>query len=386
MTDAAATPIARYRELLASGELSHDTRQELAVEKLQLIHHRLARYDPRPAGWRGLFRRRGAAPPPRGLYLHGGVGRGKTMLMDLFFETVPAERKRRTHFHAFMAEVHARIDRFRKTDPEMREGDDPIPPLAAELAEEAWLLCFDELEVRDIADAMILGRLFTKLFEHGVVLVATSNQAPGQLYEGGLNRQLFLPVIDLLKDRLDILHLDGVTDYRLRRLATHAVYHAPLDRAASAALDQAFLELTDVERGVPATIPLKGRGLAVPEQARGVARFHFDDLCARPLGSHDYLAICEVFTTLIVAGIPKLGSERRNEARRFITLIDILYDNSINLVCSAATAPEAIYPDGEGNIAFHRTASRLVEMQSRDYIEAPRTTTGGALAGAWESG
>ncbi len=386
MTEAAATPIIRYRALLASGEVAPDTRQELAVEKLQLIHHRLQRYDPRPAGWRGLFRRRRNEPPPQGLYLHGGVGRGKTMLMDLFFETAPGERKRRTHFHAFMLEVHARIDAFRKTDPAERDGDDPIPPLAQALAEEAWLLCFDELEVRDIADAMILGRLFTALFEHGVVLVATSNQAADQLYAGGLNRQLFLPVIALLKDRLDILHLDGETDYRLRRLATGAVYHSPLDAAAEAALDAAFHELTEVARGEPAILEVKGRELAVPEQARGVARFHFDDLCARPLGAHDYLTLARSYRTILLAGIPELGPERRNEARRFITLIDILYDNSINLVCSAATGPDAIYPDGEGNIAFHRTASRLIEMQSRDYIEAPRRAGAGVLAGSSESG
>ncbi len=385
MTEAAATVIGRYRELLASDELSPDTLQELAVEKLQLIHHRLQRYDPRPAGWRGLFLGRRDDPPPQGLYLHGGVGRGKTMLMDLFFETAPLERKRRVHFHAFMREAHARIDRFRKRASGEREGDDPIPPLARELAAEAWLLCFDELEVRDITDAMILGRLFARLFEHGVVLVATSNQAPDQLYGGGLNRQLFLPAIELLKERLDVLHLDGVTDYRLRRLTRHAVYHSPLDEAAARALDQAFLELTDTKRGAPARLEVMGRALEVPEQARGVARFHFDDLCARPLGPVDYLALSDAFTTLVVAGIPRLGPEKRNEARRLISLIDVLYDNRVNLVCSAETAPEQIYPDGDGNIAFHRTSSRLQEMQSRDYIETPRGAPAGALAGAEES-
>jgi cell division protein ZapE len=367
----AQTPMAAYRDLIASAEIEADPAQRLALEKLQLLHSRLERYDPRPAGWAGLFRRRRNDPPPQGLYLFGEVGRGKTMAMDLFFATAPLARKRRTHFHEFMREVHERINHFRSLPEAARDGDDPIPPIAAEIAAEAWLLCFDELEVRDVADAMILGRLFSRLFQEGVVLVATSNQAPDELYAGGINRQLFLPFIALLQERLDVLQLAGPQDYRQLRLAGMSVYHTPLGPESSAALDRAFRRLTDQARGRPDTVQVKGRRIAVAEQARGVARFSFDELCVAPLGPLDYLAIAERFHTLVVDGIPRLGPERRNEARRLITLVDILYDNHIKLVCAAEVAPSALYGEGEGRAAFERTVSRLVEMGSVDYLVAP---------------
>jgi len=369
------TPVQRYRALRRAGELQADPAQELAIEKLEILHHRLAQYDPgQGQGWLTFLRRRSRREPaPEGLYLYGGVGRGKSMLMDLFFDTVALPHKRRVHFHAFMAEVHGRINRFRRTPAAERNGDDPIPPVARDIAGETWLLCFDEFEVRDVADAMILGRLFTQLFEQGVVVVATSNRPPDELYQGGLNRQLFLPFIELLKQKLDVLCLDGKQDYRLARLKGISVYHTPLDATAAAALDAAFLRLTDQARGEPDAVEVMGRTIPVPEQAKGTARFSFDELCGRPLGANDYLAIAERFHTLILSGIPRLRPEQRNEARRLLLLIDVLYDNRVKLVASAAAPPHDLYAAGDGSFEFERAASRLIEMQSADYIDAPHS-------------
>ncbi len=370
-------PLARYRALRRSGELQPDPAQELAVEKLQMLHHRLAQYRPdQGQGWKQfLFGRTQKEPAPEGLYIYGDVGRGKSMLMDLFFDGAPIEKKRRVHFHGFMGEVHARIDKFRKTPSEERArkglGDDPLPPIAADIAEATWLLCFDEFEVRDIADAMILGRLFGRLFELGVVVIATSNRPPDDLYKGGLNRQLFLPFIKELKQRLDVLCLEGLLDYRQARMSGLPTYHTPADEKAGAELDAAFERLTDQRLGEPTEIQVKGRTLVVPQQAKGVARFSFAELCERPLGAQDYLALTRHFHTMILAGIPQLGPEKRNEARRFVILIDVLYDNAIKLVASAETDVDGIYPDGEGGFEFQRTASRLMEMQSAEYFDAP---------------
>ncbi|MBT3534187.1 MAG: cell division protein ZapE [Rhodospirillaceae bacterium] len=363
----------RYRDLRRQGALNADPAQELAAEKLQMLHHRLAQYDPgQGQGWRQfLFGRSKKEPAPEGLYIYGEVGRGKSMLMDLFFDLAPIERKRRVHFHEFMGEVHARIDKFRKTPADQRQGDDPLPPIAGDIAEATWLLCFDEFEVRDIADAMILGRLFGRLFELGVVVIATSNRAPDDLYKGGLNRQLFLPFIETLKERLDVLCLEGPLDHRLARMEGVAVYHTPLNERAATALDAAFLSLTDQHQGEAAEIKIKGRVLVVPQQAKGVARFSFDELCDVALGAHDSLALSEQFHTIILSGIPKLGPERRNEARRFVILIDVLYDNGLKLVASAATGVAEIYPAGDGGFEFQRTVSRLIEMQSAEYFNAP---------------
>lgn len=370
-----SSPLNGYRALVGDGTLTHDDAQELAVEKLEVLHSRLKTYQPgKNGGWRSLFRRE-RQESPQGLYLYGGVGRGKSMLMDLFYASTAFAPKRRVHFHAFMIEVHERVHRWRKLSAAERraegfEADDPIAPVAASIAREAMLLCFDEFQVTDVADAMILGRLFRALLDLGVVIVITSNRAPGDLYEGGLNRQLFLPSIDMLKAEFDVLHLASPTDYRMERIRGMPVYHVPLGPQADRELDESFAALTDQPRGEPVILQvMQGRVLPVGEAAKGVARFGFSELCARPLGAADYLAIADAFHTVILAGIPRMGPEKRNEAKRFVTLIDALYDKRVKLVCSAAARPEELYPAGDGSFEFERTVSRLIEMQSHDYFE-----------------
>jgi cell division protein ZapE len=359
-------PQAAYRALVRSGDLIADPSQALAAEKLQGLSRALLHYKPGngEGGWRarlGLISRPDAAP--QGLYLYGAVGRGKSMLMDLFFAATPMAKKRRVHFHAFMLEVHDRIFRQGK----LVEGDS-IAPVAKAIAAETTLLCFDEFQVTDIADAMILGRLFKKLFERGVVVVATSNRPPDDLYLDGLQRERFLPFIELLNEKLDVLELVGGRDYRRARLAGHPVYHCPLDDAARDALEEAFASLTDGAPGEALTLTVKGRVLTVPRAAKNVAWFTFAALCEQPLGAVDYLALAEHFHTFILEGIPALGPERRNEAARFNTLIDTLYEAHANLVASAEVPPEKLYPAGDRAFEFQRTVSRLIEMQSADYI------------------
>ncbi|MGH6932447.1 MAG: cell division protein ZapE [Dongiaceae bacterium] len=364
-------PIALFRARRSAGSLWHDSAQELAAEKLQSLYKALIHYE-RPAGqtgWRerlGLTRRR--EDPPQGLYIFGGVGRGKSMLMDLFFLAVPIERKRRVHFHAFMLEVHDSLHRHRQDYP--AEGD-ALGPFAQRIANEAWLLCFDEFHVGNIADAMLLGRLFSSLFDLGVVVVATSNAAPDDLYEGGLQRERFLPFIALLKQRLDVLELDGAIDYRLARLKDMTVYHHPLGPNANQSLDQAFERLTDSASGPPTTFNVQGRQLTISAAAKGVARFQFGELCERPLGAADFIAIATHFHTVLLANVPCMRPEHRNEARRFMVLIDALYEHKSNLICSADALPAELYSAGEGSIEFQRTVSRLVEMQSSDYLRRP---------------
>ena len=375
----------RYRALVHDRHFQYDPAQAELADRLDALALQLKGYraEAKPGAFARLIGLK-AAEPPRGLYIHGAVGRGKTMLMDLFFEAVPTPSKRRAHFHAFMADVHARLHERRLAIKRGEvAGDDPIAPVAAELAREESLLCFDELAVRDIADAMILGRLFTALFAHGVVVVATSNVAPDDLYRDGLNRALFLPFIALLKERLDAVELDARADYRLEKLNRAPVYITPLGPKADAALDAAFLALTGHERGEQARIELLGRHLDVPQAIDGVARFDFDSLCRRPLGSTDYLKIAQRFHTVILDHIPIIAASERNEARRFITLIDALYDMRVKLIASASGEPDALYTKTEGEEAFEfrRAASRLIEMRSADYLALPHGRESGAQAG-----
>jgi cell division protein ZapE len=348
----------RYRALVAEKALKPDAEQQAAAQKLDTLARALKSY--KPGGW-SLFKKQVA---PRGLYIWGDVGRGKSMLMDLFFEAARVRAKTRVHFNAFMVQTHARIHAERQKG----ESDDPIPPVARAIASEATLLCFDEFQVTDVADAMILGRLFEQLFSLGVVIVATSNTPPEKLYEGGLNRQLFQPFIALIKERLDVLNLDGAVDYRLQRMAGMKVYLTPLGPDADRAMDEDWRKLTDEDRGTPMELTVLGRELPVPQAARGVARFSFDDLCKAALAAADYLTIAHTFRTVMIDRIPVMGPEMRNEARRFVLLIDTLYDEGVKLICSAAAPPEALYSDGDGAEAFRRTASRLAEMQSADYL------------------
>ena len=363
-------PLPAYRERIARGEIAEDAAQAHVAARLQHLADDLAEW--RPGQKAGPFSRFGfgkKVTPPEGLNIWGGVGRGKSMLMDLFFETAAIAPKRRVHFHAFMQETHERIFDWRQKEKAGTvKGSDPIPPVAGMIAREAALLCFDEFQVHDIADASILGRLFAQLFDLGVVIVATSNRAPDGLYEGGLNRHRFLPFIELVKTKMDVLHLDSATDYRLDRIRGLPVYHTPLGQAADAALDDAFEKLTDAAHGEPMTLSLKGRAVEVPEAMHGVARFSFSDLCTRPLGAADYLKIAQSFHTVIIRDVPVLGAEKRNEAKRFVTLIDALYEAKTKLILSAEAPPSSLYEKGDGAFEFERTVSRLMEMQSADYI------------------
>ncbi len=351
--------MSRYRRALADGALKPDPAQQKAAEKLHALARALARHSARR--FPRFFRK---PSPPRGLYIWGDVGRGKSMLMDLFFDEAAIEPKRRAHFNGFMTDVHARLHVERgKSD-----AADPIPAVARALADEARLLCFDEFQVTDVADAMILGRLFEHLLNAGTVIVATSNVAPSRLYEGGLNRQLFLPFIALIETRMEVLELAGATDYRLHRLSGHPVYLSPLSKEADAAMDAAWRRLTDCTRGSALRLTVFGRTLLVPQAARGVARFSFADLCEKPLAAPDYLEIARQFHTVLVDHIPMLDPTRRDTARRFVLLIDTLYDQGVKLICSAEAQPDRLYPEGDGAEAFRRTASRLAEMQSDDYL------------------
>ena len=370
-------PLPAYRAMLAAGTLQADPAQGRAAEVLQDLWRRTLGYDPHPeqpeqGGFFARFLRRKPVAPeeapagaPMGLYLVGEVGRGKSMLMDLFFATAKVPRKQRIHFHEFMQHrVHARIHAWKR-----QHGDtaDPIPPLADSIAAEAALLCFDEFQVHDIADAMILGRLFQALFARGTVVVATSNTTPDDLFKGRPGRDAFLPFIGLIKRRLEVLVLDSARDYRRARIVEMPTWHMPLGGRADAAMDQAFRDLTGQDHGRPTRLTLLGRAIEVPQAADGVARCDFEDLCGKPLGPADYLAVATHFHTLLLDGIPRLGTENFDRAKRFITLVDALYEHRVKLVASAAASPDNIYERGENAAMFARTASRLHEMQSRDW-------------------
>jgi cell division protein ZapE len=354
-------PLGRaYAELVQAGELKPDIAQQHAVAALDRL---AASLRPRLS----LFGRRDEGPA--GVYLWGGVGRGKSMLMDLAFEHIAVAPKRRVHFHAFMLDVHHRLREARRAE----EGD-PIEPVAEQLANEAKLLCFDEMHVTNPADAMILSRLFGKLIEQSVKVVTTSNRPPRDLYLGGLNRELFLPFIELIEERMLVVAVDGPTDYRLERLAGVKVWHVPNGSEATAALSRAFFQLTDYPVEDRAKVPSEeldvggGRTIHVPKSLKGVAVFSFKRLCGEPRGAADYLAIAQRFHTVIIVGIPVMGSEMRNEAARFMTLIDALYEHKVKLLAAADTEPTGLYPQGDGSFEFQRTVSRLEEMRSAEYL------------------
>jgi cell division protein ZapE len=359
--------LAAYDALVAGGELRPDAEQRAAAERLNMLQAELEAVPPRGSL---LWRLTGRKPEsPRGVYLWGAVGRGKSMLMDLFYDQLHIQRKRRVHFHAFMLDVHARMREVRKS-----EAGDPIPLVADALVADVRCLAFDEMVVNNSADAMILSRLFTALIDRGVTVVATSNRPPSDLYKDGLNREHFLPFIALVEAKLDVMGLNGPTDYRRDRLGDGARWFVPADEAASAALSAAFFRLTDYppeDRAHVPTLDLDlggGRALHVPKALKGVAVFSFKRLCAEARGASDYLAVARHFHTVIIVGIPRMGPENRNEAARFVTLIDALYEYKVKLLASAAAMPDDLYVAGDGAFEFERTASRLSEMQSDDYL------------------
>jgi cell division protein ZapE len=361
--------LAAYDALVAAGELKPDVDQAQAAAKLAEIQAQLEAVPPRGSTlWRFLGRK---PDPVRGLYLWGGVGRGKSMLMELFFDAVQINRKRRAHFHEFMLDIHARL----KVEREKEKGD-PIPAIVEALADEARLLCFDEMVVNNMADAAIMSRLFAGLFDAGVTVVTTSNRHPDDLYKDGLNRQLFLPFIALVLERLDVMALDGPTDYRRDRLGNAQTWLVPNGVKATKALSETFFRLTDYPPEDRAHVPSSdldvggGRMLHVPKSLKGVAVFSFKRLCAEARGAADYLAIARRYHTVMIVGIPTLGPEKRNEAARFVTLIDALYEYRVKLLASADALPDALYPEGDGRFEFDRTVSRLLEMQSEDYLAA----------------
>ena len=385
------TPTVAYRLLEQEGEIRADDDQLRILNYLDRLHGELIGYPEITGKSRGLsikswrfaqmFRWSGGDKKvPRGVYLYGGVGRGKSMLMDLFFEGAPLKSKKRVHFHEFMLDVHARMKVWRSASGKERAAlggraseDDPIPPVARQMAMEATLLCFDELQVTDIADAMVLSRLFGEMMECGVIVVATSNRPPDDLYKDGINRPLFEPFIDRIKADFDIVDLNGPTDYRYDRLKGVETYYSPVNAETTDKLSAAFFRLTDREVAdadkVPsAELSVQGRTIFVPRAARGVAVFSFKRLCANPLGAADYLAIARAYHTIIMVAIPQLSKEKRNEAKRFVTFIDALYEHGVKFLCSADVLPEDLYPAGDGAFEFERTVSRLVEMQSDVYL------------------
>ena len=390
--DTSRSVAARYAALVASGAIAPDPAQLRLTRRLDALEVSLESSDlavkGSALGW--LFQRKAPKREAiRGLYVHGEVGRGKTMLMDLFFEVSRVQKKRRAHFHAFMADVQDRIHRARGDILAGRiKGDDPIQPVAAAIAEETRLLCFDEFAVYDIADAMILGRLFEKLFEAGVVVVATSNVAPQNLYAGGLNRALFLPFVALLQTHVDVEVLSAATDYRMEKTDTDEVWTMPLGPETDLAMEEAWFRLTDHRGGIREEIPFRGRTIVVPQADAGRARFDFVDLCDRPLAAADYLQIARRYHTVMIERIPILGAEKRNAAKRLINLVDALYDCRVKIIASAAAGPDALWAgsDGTETFEFARTVSRLTEMRSEEYAASPHLGLHGGVLVEDEAG
>ena len=367
---------AELEERIARGELRADPLQMECADLLDDLLRGIRDNPPRRKGW---FRPTYIAP--KGLYIWGGVGRGKSMLMDWFFDKAEIKTKQRVHFHAFMLRVHARIDRWRKMSADERRhsedyvrgaGDDPIAPTAKAIAREGLLLCFDEFHVTDITDAMILSRLFEALWKRGMIVVATSNRVPDDLYKNGLNRQLFTPFIDLMKTHLKVWEFGGETDHRLRKLGELKVYYTPLGPEADQGVEAAWQRLIGPMVPRKTCLTVQGRELSLQRVAAGTARASFKRLCEQPLGAADYLRLAQAFHTLIIENVPQMGPDMRNEAKRFVTLIDALYETRTKLIMSAAVEPAKLYVDGTGAFEFERTASRLSEMQSKAYIEAAR--------------
>lgn len=382
-----------YQAQIADGAIEPDAAQAEVAEAYAALDQRLGSYKPQRK--QGLLSRLFSSDKdeaPHGLYIHGEVGRGKTMLMDLFFQHSTVEHKHRAHFHEFMADVHERIYDYRQSIARGEIADGDVIALTANaIFEESWLLCFDEFHVTDIADAMILGRLFAKLFELGTVVVATSNVAPEDLYKGGLNRSLFLPFIKQITDHMDVARLDARTDFRLEKLQGVPMWLTPADGDADAALDRAWSRMSGSAKCKSRDILIKGRILHVPYSAHGVARFSFADLCEKPLGASDYLRLAHDYHTILVDHIPVMDFSQRNAAKRFITLIDTLYDNAVKLMASADANPISLYLADEGNEAneFKRTASRLIEMSSESYLALPHgrkdSTASGSTKGLVET-
>ena len=382
----AASFLKAYELLVASSAIEPDAAQREVAEAFGDLEQRLSHYKPpRKQGLLGRLFADKDNGAPHGLYVHGEVGRGKTMLMDLFFQQCPIDHKRRAHFHEFMTEVHERIYGFRQ---QVSRGEIPdadvIALTANAIFEQAWLLCFDEFHVTDIADAMILGRLFARLFELGTVVVATSNVAPEDLYKGGLNRSLFLPFIAQIEKHMSVLRLEARTDFRLEKLAGVKMWLVPADAAAAAALDKAWAKMTGNAPRRPRDISIKGRNLHVPCSANGVARFSFADLCEQPLAASDYLRLARDYHTLMIDRIPVMDYPERNAAKRFITLVDTLYDNGVKLMASAAADPLSLYlaSDGVEASEFKRTSSRLIEMGSQSYLGRPHGHKDSAASGS----
>jgi cell division protein ZapE len=366
------TPMMAYQARVRDGALKPDPAQEAAAQALQKLYENIIGTPQKPGHkWLAGLRRKSAKveAPAQGLYIHGAVGRGKTMLMDIFYHALPASmRKRRVHFHAFMIDVHNYLHERREIGDFGDGVDGALPSLALRLAEQADVLCFDEFHVTDVADAMILGRLFTALFDRGVVVVATSNWPPDRLYEGGLQRDRFLPFIDLLKRRLQVVHLDFGIDYRTQFLASRGTYFWPLGDVTKAAMDELFAQLTDAAPSQEDIITVKGREIVAPQVAKGAARFSFAQLCERPHGAEDYLAIAQRYGTVFLESVPKMAYDRRNEAKRLMTLIDALYENNTKLIVSADAPPDKLYYGHDHGFEFQRTVSRLQEMQSEAYF------------------